>query len=1029
MTTVASVEALITANTDDVDRADRKVKALVDKIDRTTATQKIAADEKPYLDGMKRVEGEAKKFVSQRAIATLDVDIAKGEQNLQRTQDRLEDLRLRADAGLEVTADIRRAEAALLKTQKQVNGLRDVRAKVAVETDVADALSGLDKVEKNTQRIVSREVAIQVNAKVDGAKSDVAKLEAELALLGGMTPSAKVTVDTARAEAKLDTTRKLLADLEATRTTMVVNVADEGARQKLQGVAKFGEETGQDAGQKFGTAAVAAIASIPIAGAVVGVGVAAGKALIDGLREGLQIEAGFDRLAALTGLDDAAALKVGRSASEAYVQGFGDSIESNMDTARLGLQFSLIDPNASTRDAQRVIEGLAGIADVLNEEVRPTATAVTTLLKTGLAGSTKEAFDLLAAGQREGVNRAEDLLDTFTEYPVVLRKLGLSGKDSLGLLNQGLEAGARNTDVVADALKEFQIRATDASESSADGFRRLGLNAADMTAQIASGGQGARDGLQLVLDKLRETEDPVVRNAAAVELFGTKAEDLGDALFSLDLSKAVDQIGQVDGAAQKMFDTLASNDASNIQRAQRNIEVAMDGIQGALAAGFAEPLGQIADFVSQNRGPVMQFFLDLVNGALDFGSSIVEGAAAGTEALGEFIAGPLADLAQGLGKFIGIFDVEAGKGLLEYADQMRTFDDTTKDAAASIRDLGNGAIEDARAKVNQFGQGAVAMGYLNDASMRLADALAVVGTNGEGARLSLEGVDLANLSASSTGSALQKQILDTVGALAQEIDAANMAGEGQEQLTARYNTTRDALISQIEQMGIGRDAAAQLVDQILRTPSSASTAFSSNAPEAQSRVQDLANRIVTLPNGSVVVRANTQVAQAQVDEFLAGVANRKVTIAMGMGGSGGITRAGGGPIYGPGGPRDDKVPVWASPGEHMWTAAEVAAAGGHGEMYRMRRDVLRRANGGPILNVNALPYLPLEGGRPVWSERLLAQQQPSAAAATPPISFSGVHLTGLLDIGADGIGRLVDGRISFASQQAGIALSGGEASR
>ncbi|MEV4127156.1 transglycosylase SLT domain-containing protein [Nocardia sp. NPDC049707] len=49
----------------------------------------------------------------------------------------------------------------------------------------------------------------------------------------------------------------------------------------------------------------------------------------------------------------------------------------------------------------------------------------------------------------------------------------------------------------------------------------------------------------------------------------------------------------------------------------------------------------------------------------------------------------------------------------------------------------------------------------------------------------------------------------------------------------------------------------------------------------------------------------------------------------------------GGPIKGPGGPTDDLIPIMASNDEHMWTAAEVKAAGGHEAMYRMRQSVLR----------------------------------------------------------------------------------------
>jgi phage-related protein len=61
-------------------------------------------------------------------------------------------------------------------------------------------------------------------------------------------------------------------------------------------------------------------------------------------------------------------------------------------------------------------------------------------------------------------------------------------------------------------------------------------------------------------------------------------------------------------------------------------------------------------------------------------------------------------------------------------------------------------------------------------------------------------------------------------------------------------------------------------------------------------------------------------------------------------------RADGGPIFGPGGPRDDKIPAWLSNGEHVWTAREVEAAGGHNAMYRMRQNVL--AGGGKQSNLD-----------------------------------------------------------------------------
>lgn len=58
-----------------------------------------------------------------------------------------------------------------------------------------------------------------------------------------------------------------------------------------------------------------------------------------------------------------------------------------------------------------------------------------------------------------------------------MRELGLSGKEYLGLLNQGMDAGARNSDIVADGLKEIQL--TLRNREGADALKQLGLNAED----------------------------------------------------------------------------------------------------------------------------------------------------------------------------------------------------------------------------------------------------------------------------------------------------------------------------------------------------------------------------------------------------------------------------------------------------------------------------------------------------------------------------------------------------------------------
>jgi hypothetical protein len=77
---------------------------------------------------------------------------------------------------------------------------------------------------------------------------------------------------------------------------------------------------------------------------------------------------------------------------------------------------------------------------------------------------------------------------------------------------------------------------------------------------------------------------------------------------------------------------------------------------------------------------------------------------------------------------------------------------------------------------------------------------------------------------------------------------------------------------------------------------------------------------------------------------------------------GGLRRAGGGSIYGPGTSTSDSVPVWASVGEHMWSAREVRGAGGHRAMEAMRARARRMAGGGRVLPDLNLPSAARMGG-------------------------------------------------------------------
>lgn len=712
-----------------------------------------------------------------------------------------------------------------------------------LDGDASDALAAMDRVEGAAKKIVSAETVAKVDANIEKAESGISRVESQLDYLRSVATDLEVQADIVKAEANLQRLERQRDALVSARTKIDVIADTSQAERSLADVEGVAGDAGGDAGDEFGANMVAALASIPIAGAVIGVGVAAAGALLDGFKEGLAQEQGRDRLQALTGLDEADAARFARAAAESYANVFGESIEANMDTMRLALQFDLLDADATTAHAQKVVQGLAGIADVLGEDIQPVASTVATLLSTGIARSAEEAYDLIATGAREGLNRNEDLLDTLTEYPALFRRLGLDGPQALGLMSQALGAGARNTDLAADALKEFQIRATDASTTSAEGYRILGLSASRMTREIAAGGESAREGLDVVLDRLRDMEDPVKRNAAAVALFGTQAEDLGEALFAMDLTSAVEGLNGVEGAAQRMFDTLASNDATSIESAQRSIEVAADGIKGALAAAFSEPLGDFADWVSQNRGPLTEFLLSLASGALDFGRSMVTSVADGTVALGQFVAGPLKETLVGLRGFIEMLPGEADlTGIDSLIASMDGFDESTATTAQTMRDTLIPGIDEAQARMHEWADPIVQMGYLNDAALRAAGAVDAIGLAADGTSPLLDALTVAHDGTVNASSELDGQLRSAAEALQAELEAAQAAGEGQDQLRTRFDNATAGMVDQLTAMGLTEDQARDLIETYGAVPDSVNTVITASTLAASRDIQGFITR-------------------------------------------------------------------------------------------------------------------------------------------------------------------------------------------
>ena len=225
-------------------------------------------------------------------------------------------------------------------------------------------------------------------------------------------------------------------------------------------------------GDKIKTAALAA-------------GAMAGVALVGGILGALDEGAVGAKVSASLGqTGPEAAGRFGKLAGEIYAANFGESVADVGDALSTIGKSELVDPNNAAQ-LKALTEQSLTLKDVWGIDVTESFRAAQQMVRTGVVGSLTEANDLIAASARSGLDMSGDLTDTMNEYSTQWRKVGLDGQTAMGLISQAVKGGARDTDVAADAIKEFSIRSIDGSKATTDAYKALGLDAKSMTTKLA----------------------------------------------------------------------------------------------------------------------------------------------------------------------------------------------------------------------------------------------------------------------------------------------------------------------------------------------------------------------------------------------------------------------------------------------------------------------------------------------------------------------------------------------------------------
>lgn len=480
---------------------------------------------------------------------------------------------------------------AILETSKKLDTLKEAEKQVIAQFEKGE-------VSEEQVRALQREI-IQTEKTLGDMRSELQTATRNLEEFGDNNGVAKEAVAKLEKEIQeqndaLEAEKKALQEAEKAQKEHEKAVAD--AKEEL---ADFGEKA-SEAFDKFKTG-VAVIGGATVAGA--------GYAL----NLSTNFDKAFNTLITRTGASADEMDSLNTAMENVYANNFGDSIEDVAESMATVKQNTKL----SGDELQSATEKALLMRDTFEFDVNE-STRSAKMLMDQYGISAEDAYNLIAQGAQNGLDKNGDLLDTINEYGVHFSGLGLSAEDMFNMLVNGAENGTFSVDKLGDSVKEFGIRVKDGTADNA--FKELGFDVDETKKKFAKGGEGAKKSLQEVTTALFNMKDPVKQNQLGVELFGTMWEDLG--------VEGVKALMNLDGEISTTKDSL---DDINNQKYD-DIGSALQGLGRTLETDVVKPLGDelkpvvedVIDFVQSNAPQIKEVISNVVDKVGEFVGFIVD---------------------------------------------------------------------------------------------------------------------------------------------------------------------------------------------------------------------------------------------------------------------------------------------------------------------------------------------------------------------------------------------------------------------
>ncbi len=228
-----------------------------------------------------------------------------------------------------------------------------------------------------------------------------------------------------------------------------------------------------------------------------------------------------------------------------------DENETLRGAQQLMKQFGIVKQQMqgiSDVDLKNVTEDLLTLRDTFGMDENETLRGAQQLMKQ-FGISSKEAFDLMATGAQNGLNKSDELGDNISEYSGKFKQAGYSAEEYFQLMQNGLDGGAYNLDKVNDAINEVTTRLVDGNiEGALDSFD---TKTQDVFKAWQEGRKTQKDVVNAIVEDISRTTNQQEKLNKTATAFGTMGEDF-NAGFIESLTTVGNKYKDVEGAMDKV---------------------------------------------------------------------------------------------------------------------------------------------------------------------------------------------------------------------------------------------------------------------------------------------------------------------------------------------------------------------------------------------------------------------------------------------------------------------------------------------